>query len=158
MNPFSDHNQYDKTKSNLAHLSLTSTDKKRAPQDAFLTGDITKRVKQELYSDDLAYNSYSQPQSSSFPYRHTRETDPPGSNFYSQPITTAGNGYFDHIPTRRSIEEENNRLRGRNGILQSRLAILMENIEELSKLSDEQEKAAKKKEQIIQEINKTLIC
>ncbi|RCH91839.1 hypothetical protein CU097_008364 [Rhizopus azygosporus] len=157
MNPFSDHNPYDKPKSKLAHLNLTRTDKKRAPQDAFLTGDVTKRVKQELYNDDLAYNSYSQPMASSFPYRHTRETNPPGNNFYSQPITTADNRYFDHIPTRGSIEEENNRLREQNGILRSRLAALMENVEELSNLKqlDEQEEAAMKKEQIIQEINKS---
>lgn len=85
----------------------------------------TKKIRQEMLSDNPVYNDFNQPVSSSFPYRRTttRESNLPETNYYSQPTQMLESRYYDHVPMRETAEEENSRLREQNGIVRQFLKI-----------------------------------
>ncbi|KAG1148984.1 hypothetical protein G6F37_002860 [Rhizopus arrhizus] len=157
MNPFS--SQYDKARSNLAQINLSKSEMnavKRPTYDMISSDYPTKKIRQEMLSDNPVYNDFNQPVSSSFPYRRTtpRESNLPETNYYSQPTQILESRYYDHVPMRETAEEENSRLREQNGILRSKLTAVMEDFQQLSALRHtEPEKALLDQEQIIQEIN-----
>lgn len=108
MDPFS--SQHDKGKSNLGQLSLSKGNNynlKRAADRTSTFEHASKRTR-DIYNDNLI----NRPASSSFPHRRTiQETNFPETNYYSQPIQTMGNRYYDSMPMRGSLEEENNFVR-----------------------------------------------